>query len=177
MLHALFRWFLSAAVSKTMRILLILCKFLVCAISPELCDRMRFLPDYAKSHHRILSEALNMRANFIWVREILWTNESCQYTNKPSIGKEKKAQPMLHRVYKIFFKYNVNIKLIENDTADIPGFSSVIHVWHLSFWQRAVRLKCQLLLAFPQSSIVQSHFSVDILGNIFVDTLMQVIWS
>ena len=53
------KWFLSAAVSKTMRIVLILCKFLGGAISRELCDRMRFLPDYAKSHHRILSEALH----------------------------------------------------------------------------------------------------------------------
>ena len=33
-----------------MRILVILCKFLGCVISHELCDRIRFLPGYAKSH-------------------------------------------------------------------------------------------------------------------------------
>ena len=52
-------------VDNHMVILLILCKFIGCAISRELCNRMRFLPDYAKSHHRILSEVLNNENMFL----------------------------------------------------------------------------------------------------------------
>ena len=38
------------------------CFFVNYAIFHELCDRMRFAVDCAKSHHRVISEGLNTRS-------------------------------------------------------------------------------------------------------------------
>ena len=70
--------------------------FVSYAIFRELCDRMRFEVDCAKSHHRIISEGLNldMNWNFCKGRPILVMI---------SVAKELAKNHTIDPVYKVFF--------------------------------------------------------------------------
>ena len=47
--------------------------FVNCAIFCELCDRMQFEVDCAKSHHRVVSEGLNvdLQSSIIWSKTVI----------------------------------------------------------------------------------------------------------
>ena len=111
--------------------------FMNCAIYHELCDRMRFEVDCAKSQHRIISEGLNY-GFMSWhsgckkrLTRVLTKQNQCVWCNYSLLTGQKNNAKIyyalleileLNNIYKL--RITLSAHKIHNDTKGIPAIFS-----------------------------------------------------